>query len=196
MKHPYVVAALAGSLLACTTPDPIGFTPHPDSTIDFVPTTMTFERFASSCGPANPPFTPTDLFSLSLLGADTTSARTDIHVSLQRDVPLHQPIDVTLQPFGVTATGTDASGHMTTFYGQYGTLDAGTDTTFGWDQGALVDEVDPGPLASVTVRVDALPMLEGALGIFQLDLTFADGAVLDFKVSQPVRTGFSGCPNG
>jgi hypothetical protein len=183
-------------VVGCTSSStPIGITPQPDNTLSFPLGSISANRYSAMCGVANPPFQDSDLYSLSLVGADLGVPRTVIEVSFHPTIPHASDLAVTLGAFGILGYEIGPDGSMQHIqYGQQGPFaTASDDTSFTWGQGADASQVDATPLDSATLRLDGLEGNDFSLGI---DLRFHDSGVLDIDVGAKAFAGESGCPAG
>lgn len=170
-----------------------GVAPLPDSTLTFPLGTLDAERFSSMCGVANPPFTSTDLYSISLFANDPVP-HSAIEVRFQPTIALHEDLPVTLLPLQIISESVGPNGVFDVNMGQPGTFaTAADDASFTWAQGGNPSLVDAQLLDSVTLHFDTLDGNHVALTI---DMQFHDGGVLDLEVDVNAVTAVTSCPAG
>jgi hypothetical protein len=118
-----------------------------------------------------------------------------ISLSFHPTLPTDVDLQVDLGDFFEIGTGVDGDGNTVHMHAQYGQLPL-DGNSFGWQQGLDINELDDEPLASVTVRIEAVPTAENEPGTLVLRMEFTDGNVYDVRLTAPVVTGFVGCPVG
>jgi len=151
--------------------------------IAFTPSSMAAVRTPAGCGVADPPYTASDVFTLTIVGAtsglapyntltlslhDTSSSTTAI--------PLTVPMSSAANPATIqTAQSADS------------------DITFSFSRGTDTTEIDSNFLSSVLVTVVSVPAADGQSLSADLDITFTDGRELQATYTAAVTTTQAVC---
>jgi hypothetical protein len=183
-------AVLIASLPGCGgkgTAD-LPYAVNPGSTLAFSPSEVTANRFPNTCGVSDPPYDDADVFSLLVVGAHTTQPPyTGLSLSVKRTVTVGTSYALQVSPV-VTVTNPNQIDTAQNAGTPDGTLQ------FGFSWGSNKDEIDPNPLAAVTVTVLAFPAKDGDPLTVHYVLSFTDAQTLDITFSSGMMSVMGGCP--
>ena len=185
MRHPLLALVIALAPAACAV-FLVGCgcaAAQSDPPITFTPSSVAAVRTPAGCGVADPPYSASDVFTLTVVG-DTSSGPPYNTLTLSMHntsssttaIPLTVPMSSsTTAPTVQTAESDDS------------------DITFSFARGTETTEVNGGLLSSVLVTVVSVPAADGQSLSAALAVTFTDGSELQATYTAAVTTTQATC---
>jgi hypothetical protein len=174
-------------------------TVNPGSTLHFDVSELSAQRYPSTCGVQNPPFTKDDLFSLNAVGPKTPPTPWPMMAfTLHPNVVVGQAYSLTLAPWQPLTTPVvqDAGGVTIVNENEESGTVPDHSVEFAFGRGSNQSMLDPNAFDHATVTVLAFPTKDGDPLTLRLQLHFTDGQTLDQTFSGPLVSTYGGCGAG